>query len=268
MKHDSRDVDGNFSVWGYTDRMAILVSIVLLALLRFLYASMSGNANYRWGWDKSQAIVWQAMDKKSEKKLDPINDNNIDKEAMDTVADKADPIDEWNREEIAAEDQKEIVPAWYTYLSSNWYVSDIVYADFDGDEIITRASSTPYLSRYAYISNLEEKSTVADCTFPDVATRSDILQKNIIAACGYDLLRGSNGNFIPDRNMTKEELLTVLVRTKAGYLDETTDPRFQNYFNYGMENGLLDGDTKISDFSWTVTKKELWQRLYEISLVK
>gem|GEM_PF-6634214 len=105
------------------------------------------------------------------------------------------------------------------------------------------------MARYGFVSGLEEKSTVEECTFPDVADKSEDLQNTIIVACAYDLLRGSEGNFIPNRIMTKDELLTVLVRSKTGFLAEDSEPRFLNYFNWAQTNGLVDAASTIDEFS-------------------
>lgn len=182
-------------------------------------------------------------------------------------------ITEFEKEkEEVNEDIKENIeaqlPERYMYLKSNEYVSSDQLENFWWDETITRATATPFLARYWFLNNLEIKSSVEDCDFPDVKVKADQLQKSIIAACGYDLLRWSNGDFIPDRTMSKDELLTVLVRTKTGYLPEDTAPWFKNYFEYSKKNWLVDETTDISEFNGDVTKSDLWKRLYRLSLVK
>ncbi len=163
---------------------------------------------------------------------------------------------------------KSDLPDWFSYLNTNEYVSTKVVEEFGSDEIITRATSTPFLARYWFLNNLEVKSSPEDCNFPDVKVKSDQLQKSIQGACWYDLLRWSNGDFIPDRNMSKDELLTVLVRTKTWFLPEDTTPWFKNYFEYAKKNGLVDAEASIAEFAWNVTKKDMGQRLYRLSLVK
>lgn len=238
-----------------TDRIAVLMAIVFLAILWFLYGKL-------WWWvaavDNNQKQV--------------VVENKILKEEVIAPSAVVQKEVEVVEEQVVAptEVAQEELPDWYTYLLSNDYLtwSETVYTNFDSDKVITRATSTPYLARYGYLSELDIKSTVSQCTFPDVSNKTDFLKNNIIAACGYDLLRGSNWNFIPDRNMTKDELLTVLVRTKTGYLSEDIEPRFKNYFDFAEKEWLLDTGSKIAEFTWTVTKKELWQRLYKLSLVK
>ncbi len=159
------------------------------------------------------------------------------------------------------------LPDWYIYLQDNDFTNTTSVADFGWDEVITRATSTPFLSRFWVLAKLSKKSEDTDCNFADIANKSDDLKSTIITACEYDLLRGSNGNFIPDRVMTKDELLTVLVRTKTGYLAEDTTPRFKNYFDWATNNELLQWDS-IDDFSWNVTKSDLGQWLYRLSLLK
>ena len=211
-----------------TDRWAIVLAILILALLWFLY----------WrSWISTQdatAPSWIVL--------------NADTEDAPT----AEATD---------------LPDWYTYLQNNDYTNTTSVEDFGGDEIITRATSTPFLARYWYISNLEEKSSTEDCSFPDIANKLEDLQKTIIVACAYDLLRWSNGDFIPDRVMTNQELLTVLVRTKTWFLAEDADPWFKNYFDWAQNNWLVDEGTSINDFSGDVTKATLWQRLYKLSLL-
>lgn len=250
MKHNS--VSGYARTRNLTNRLAVLWAIILLAILRFLYGKM-------W-WAASQIVdnqeQWVAQVK------------DVVKQAPTEVVEKKEEI----VQEAPVEDEvNDDVPDRFKYLLANDYLEETQskeFSEFDGEEIITRATSTPYLARYAFLSRLEQKGNVQECTFPDVAAKTDFIQKNIIAACGYGLLRGSNWNFIPDRRMTRDELLTVLVRTKAGYLAEDVEPRFKNYFEYGVENWLLDESDNMSEFSWNVTKQELSERLYKLSLVK
>ncbi len=213
-----------------TDRWAIMLSIVALAILRFLYWRMGGAVTV-----PTAAVV----------------DNSIDNEGDENV-----------KNEVKAE-----LPEWYTYLQWNDYTNTKTVSEFWWEEVITRATSTPFLARYWYISKLDEKSWSDDCTFPDIVNKSNDLQKTIRVACAYDLLRWSNGNFIPDRVMSKDELLTVLVRTKTWFLAEDANPWFKNYFDRAQNNWLIEAGTNIADFSWNVTKADLWQRLYKLSLL-
>jgi len=218
----------------WTDRWAILVSLIILAILRFLYGRFGWGA----GINTNSAATAPAV--------------------VDTVVDAGDND---------AEPEIDGTIPWYNYLQENDYTNTTKLWDFWVDEVITRATATPFLARYGFVSGLEEKSTVEECTFPDVADKSEDLQNTIIVACAYDLLRGSEGNFIPNRIMTKDELLTVLVRSKTGFLAEDSEPRFLNYFNWAQTNGLVDAASTIDEFSWNVTKADLWQWLYRLSLL-
>jgi len=216
-----------------TDRLAILTAIIALAILWFLYG--------KWWW----ASVPVAL-----APIDP------------AAVIQANTWDTDDRSWAAS-----ALPDWLVYLKDNDFTASNTVAEYAGDAIITRATSTPFLARYWFINKLEEKSTVADCEFPDVANKSEDLQQTITVACAYDLLRWSNGEFFPDRVMTKDELLTVLVRTKTWYLDETTTPWFKNYFDRAVTNNLVDTTTPISEFAGQVTKSDIGQRLYRLSLV-
>ncbi len=228
-----------------TDRWAILTAIIALAILWFLYG--------RWGWASAPAIAPAAIDPTPAVEAD----TNIDAGGTDAGDAQAPEQADTNT-----------LPDWLVYLRDNDFTASKSVAEYAGDAIITRATSTPFLARYGFVNKLEEKSTVAECNFPDITTKSEDLQKTITVACAYDLLRWSNGNFLPDRVMTKDELLTVLVRTKTGFLDETTTPWFKNYFDRAVNNNLVDANTPIGEFSGQVTKKDIGQRLYRLSLVK
>lgn len=216
-----------------TDRWAILLAIGLLAILWFLYGK-------RWG-------------------------------AATPVAPAIDPTPaaavSWDAVEAPSEAEADVLPDWFTYLQKNDFTATEWLDEFSGDTVITRATSTPFLARYGFLNKLSEKTTVEDCTFPDVNSKSEELQKTIIVSCAYDLLRWSNGNFIPDRTLTKDELLTVLVRTKTWFLDETATPWFKNYFDRAVSNGLVDDTTSINEFSGPVTKTNIGEWLYRLSLV-
>lgn len=160
---------------------------------------------------------------------------------------------------------KTVLPAWFSYLKNNEYPLIDERKSFDGDTVLTRSTIAPYLSKYGQLENLATRDTTEECVFEDIGNRDLFTRKYIIESCTYGMLRWSNGNFNPDTKVTKDVLLTILMRTKTWYLDENTTPWFKNYYEYAIEEGILDDNISLQDLSWTVTKEEVGKRLYMLS---
>ncbi len=173
-------------------------------------------------------------------------------------------IEDEEEEEIALEAGTDTLPAWFVYLMDNDMIEEDTMEAFDADRIITRATATPLLNAYAAKAGIEIDAEGEDCDFPDIGEKTDAMQEQIDLSCAYGLLRGSNGNFMPDRNMTPYEVLVTLVRSKAGYLDETTKPWYLNYYTQAKELGLVEDESLASFASGLVSKKQLGQWIYRI----
>lgn len=161
------------------------------------------------------------------------------------------------------------VPEWFGFLQEAEYVaSDVAYVDYEGDEVLTRSSVTPYLRRFALNHDMPKKSDV-DCAFADVASVSSELQTAIQEVCSYGMMRGGEDNkFMPAQPLKKYELLTVIVRSVAGTVEEDTDPRYQAYIQQAKKSGIIGGEITATDWTDNVTRKELADRLYRASQIK
>ncbi len=200
---------------------AILLSVLLLWVLRFMYWTFQSNWR-RHSWEPQEKVA----------------------------------------EDILVDDD---LPDRLKYLVEEKYTSAQNLEEFSSNLLITRATATPFLARYWYLEELNEKSSDAECDFPDIKEKSNDLQKAIVASCKYHLLRWSNGNFLPDGKLLKQELLTVLVRSKTWFLSEDIDPWFKNYYDWADDAWLIEPWTTLADFWWTVSKQDLWRRLYKLA---
>ncbi len=180
-----------------------------------------------------------------------------------------DDTEEVKVEEPTAEvEEDDGIPAWYKYMQDNGYKgSDVDFSDFDMNELLTRSSVTPYLWQYAKVNEMN-KDNANKCDFDDISSLTPDMKTSIDVVCQYGLMRGTNGSFLPESYMKKFELLTVIVRSKVGMLEETKDPWYQVYVDKANELGIIGDEINTTNRNDSVTTKELGQRLYGSSLVE
>jgi len=164
----------------------------------------------------------------------------------------------------ATENDNTALPAWFVYLQENNMIDVETLEEFSWDKLLTRASATPLLVAYAEKAGMT-KDTTAACDFPDIADQTADMQETILAACQYGLLRWSNGNFMPNRQMLSYEMLVTLVRSKVWYLDETIDPWYANYFTQAQSLNMLDASDTVDTYaSGFVQKSKMAQWIYRL----
>ena len=90
---------------------------------------------------------------------------------------------------------------------------------------------------------------------------------HIVAACEYGLVKGSQGNYFPNKSLTEAEALTVVIRAIMGMQDETKDPWWTEYHEVGKWLGILDNETvwdlntnalrgKVGTWLWRATQAD------------
>lgn len=135
-----------------------------------------------------------------------------------------------------------------------------VEGDFRGDDAITRGEAAKFVVQYAVMAGLEKNYTA--CDFTDLEGYDSTLVPFIMDACAYGLLKGSNGKFMPNDNITEDQAITVVIRSLEGFKDETMDPRYKEYFMRGQELGMISSETEASVAATKITRAKLGSRFY------
>ncbi len=167
--------------------------------------------------------------------------------------------------EEVVEEAEEVLPPWFVFLRDNELITSRTLEEYKTSQILTRATATPLLTEYANYAEIDLDEEREGCDFPDISEVTTALQWTILESCQYGLLRGSNGNFMPNRKMTQYEILVTLMRSKVWYLDETTTPWYANYHAQAVELWVLDESETLASFGENlVTKEQLWKWTYRV----
>lgn len=197
--------------------------------------------------------------------MDMNYDGEIDNQNIDWI--------DVNTADISAnDDTNEVSKAtalpWFAYLQKNGYIpQDAAFDTYtEKNKTLTRASVTPYLLKYAQLEKLTLNESES-CNFPDIGSQGELLQQAIKITCQYSLMRGSQGEFLPEQPLKKYELLTILVRSKFGKLEETTQPRYNTYIQKAQAEGMIKNDIQTTNREEGVTLMDLGKRLYQRATV-
>ncbi len=114
--------------------------------------------------------------------------------------------------------------------------------NFRPQDYITRGEVAKNFSQMAKVLNLTKSKTAAECAFNDIEGYDYTLVPHIVEACEYGLVKGSQGSYFPNNQISQAELITVTVRMLMGFQDETTTPWWKNYHEMGQWLGILDNE--------------------------
>lgn len=153
----------------------------------------------------------------------------------------------------------------HTWMYSNG-LTTMTEANFRPNDLITRGEIAKNFAKFAEVKGLEKTKTSAECQFNDVAGYDSTLVPHIVAACEFGLVKGSNGSYFPNKNLTQAEALTVVVRSLLGFQDETGTPWWTEYYNSAKWLGILDSET-LWGIDTPATRAEVGLWLYRAALV-
>ena len=133
--------------------------------------------------------------------------------------------------------------------------------NFRPNDYITRGEVAKNFSQMANVLNLEKVKNESECQFNDIQGYDYTLVPHIVNACQYGLVKGSNGSYFPNNNISLAELITVTVRMLMGVQDETKTPWWFEYHAIGEWLGILDGEG-VWDLDTPATRKKVGTWLY------
>jgi len=114
--------------------------------------------------------------------------------------------------------------------------------DFGWDRAVTRGEISKFFTKFAELIGKQKTRTTAECQFDDIDGYDYTLKPTIIEACEYGLVKGFQGNYFPNKNLTGAEALTVIIRAVLGPLDETGNPWWTRYHTAGQSLAILDSE--------------------------
>lgn len=124
-------------------------------------------------------------------------------------------------------------------MYSNGLTKYSVESEYRPNDWVTRGEIAKFFVQYAKYKNLAKSST--SCSFNDIANYDSTLIPFITEACEYGLMKGSQGNFRPQANLTEAEAVTVIARTLFGFQDENGKPRWTEYYNIATSYNIVSG---------------------------
>lgn len=134
---------------------------------------------------------------------------------------------------------------------------------------LTREGAAKILNTFAELFNLAnsyDSYLPNECTFSDIGQMDATMQGHIESTCKLGLMQGSNGYFNPGDQIIKAEFVTALMRMFDGEpMDETTDPRWKNYFEKAQELGIV-GPADAITFEGPITRYEVALFLYRFKV--
>jgi hypothetical protein len=128
-------------------------------------------------------------------------------------------------------------------------------------DAVTRGEITKFFVGYAKLKNLSK--TDQNCNFSDIAGYDSTLTPFIAEACAYGLMKGSNGVFRPNANLTEAEAITVIARTLMGMQNENGNPRWDEYYQIGKTYGIIPSSKTVRSLDTMASRSTVGTRLYK-----
>lgn len=123
---------------------------------------------------------------------------------------------------------------------------------FGWERASTRWEISKFMLRFAESQEKGKVRSTEECQFDDLDGYDYTLVPTIIAACEYGIVKGFEGNYMPNNLVTEAEIITMMVRILVGEHDETVSPWWYRYhevavwtsiYGQGTEKNVRDLDT-------------------------
>lgn len=139
---------------------------------------------------------------------------------------------------------------------------------FRPNDGVSRGEIAKFFAEFAELQGLSKTKSVEDCQFNDVNGYDTTLVPHIVAACEYGLVKGSQGNYFPNKSLTEAEALTVVIRALMGMQDETGDPWWKETHEVAKWLGIIDNESvwdlnknalrgKVGTWLWRATQADV-----------
>jgi hypothetical protein len=134
---------------------------------------------------------------------------------------------------------------------------------------ITRGEFTKSATKLAGDQLCLERDMTVDCSFSDTAGYDYTLVPYITAACQLSLVKGSNGMFFPNAELTKAQQLTVISRALSAANGEAAPsedvtPRWANHHRAMLAAGITN-ETDVNAIDRPMTRYENALIMYRLA---
>lgn len=168
---------------------------------------------------------------------------------------------------IDATSDPELLEAIY-WMSDNDLTIYKTVAEYKPFDTLTRAGAAKIFDKFSdmiWLSTTQE-TLPNECNFKDISTLDEQTQTYITNICKKWLIKGSNQMFNPDNYMNKSTFIVALIRMfEWKILDETTTPRWKNYFDRAQELWLVTA-ADTTTFDTPISRYEVALFLYKFNI--
>ncbi|MCX6825297.1 MAG: S-layer homology domain-containing protein [candidate division SR1 bacterium] len=155
------------------------------------------------------------------------------------------------------------------WMNDNGLTNFKTIQEYKPFEILNREQASKIVSLFANIYNFGQNTggtLPSDCNFSDIASADTSLAIYIEQVCRIGVMKGANGAFIPKGTINKSQFIAAIIRLFEGKkLDETTTPRWKNYFEKAQEIGMI-GPADAVTFDNPITRYEVALFLYRFKV--
>lgn len=152
------------------------------------------------------------------------------------------------------------------WMNDNGLTSYQTIPEYMPFDVLNREQAAKVLAKFATVFGLQNTNTSLNCVFQDIHDADPSLISSIEQACQLGIMQWSNGNFSPKTNINKSQFVAAIIRLFEGKkLDETTNPRWKNYFEKAQELGMI-GPADAVTFDNPITRYEVALFLYRFKV--
>lgn len=153
-------------------------------------------------------------------------------------------------------------------MNDRWMTRYTTIEDFRPFDVITRQEAAKIFTLFRQaIINTQPSEINTACNFTDIDVADETLAPSIQEACKLQILKWGNGKFEPLTTLTKPQAVAIIVRMLEGNVDETTNPRWQGYYNKAISLWLIQA-VSVANFDRPITRYEVAMLLYTTKIKK
>ena len=154
-----------------------------------------------------------------------------------------------------------VLPKWMNYIVQQGYFTTDEYQRLKSKNL-SRAQITPYLAHYGQLKGLD-MDTTRECQFSDI-NDDDMFSTTIIQACQYGLMKWFGKRFLPDRTIKRYELISALIRSQVGIIDQSSDPWYLPYLQKAIQYGIISEKISLDQIRWDVIIDDIGHIIYQL----
>ncbi len=235
-------------------------------------SSMSDFIQIKKDWDKyymcpGDSISCSSTSALTKTKNIPLDiTTNMSDEELDKFIDSLlndSPKDNTN---ISSQNQSVTIPSFtmsdvIVWMYNMWLTSKSTLSDFLPNDYLTREQASKFFVEFAKrVKWTQNNDTSKKVSFTDIGNADKTLKSYIIEANQMWIINWYKGIFLPFNKLTKAQALAMLIRITDWKMDETYNPRYNQYYLKAKNYWI------ITDSFWTNLDNENIMR-WDIALL-